>query len=458
MSELAQKISAHFKAKQEIAEMVITMLSENQQLKETLAQRDKSLKTATDALAKANSTITALQAEIAELKKPVVPVVPPVVPKPPIIGKINVGAIIAERGMVVKDSIVTNPFGSAAELRTNELVRFENCDLVFTEHGLKNHNGNIFSNYELHNCRGISLGPMDGKSSNGSNNTSDPNRFLSTDNIKRAIITNCETESMSFMKTAGNFRGDASKGDKLVIQDCYAKNIQGRNKWSGFVKANFLQIADVYNGLPTDIGFIRIENKYGKTHVEDNINIYNARGLVNMPIWIHDVLVEGAFYDITREFNSSKAKLDYTGGGIITDGDGDYSKAPAYILVEDVLLVGVGNYGLGMAAGHHITMRNSTVLVAGVTDTGKRYEEIGNNVSGIWANPQRSTQGVMDNNLFDNITIGTLWHGKNNLNVSVMKGAVQKNIKHLPTVTKADEQKAIQAWEQRYSNRKIGKL
>ena len=114
-----------------------------------------------------------------------------------------------------------------------------------------------------------------------------------------------------------------------------------------------------------EIAWNELTNDPGKGSVEDMISIFNSQGgSAKQPISIHDNYLQGA---------TGTLGAGYAGGGIITDGDGVSDHAPgvtAFVTIRGNQVVSTQNYGIGIAAGHDITVEANQVLSSGKTASG----------------------------------------------------------------------------------------
>ncbi|WP_187260731.1 hypothetical protein [Pontibacter beigongshangensis] len=434
-------------------QQAVTARDENEKLKLEINHLNTihaaTVKGLSDELNRANNTIKTLEAEkktlserIAVLEKPV----HPVVPQPPVVKESREPFRITKGGVYQNLHIRSAKSEVACiEIATAEFVEITNCSFELAGYGIKNHSDK--TNLLVHNCSFAAL-PHTG-------NTSSPRRCLSVNNVIALTVTNNTAEGCGFVTTNGN----GQQGGKISILYNDVKNVNGLMlktvngiKEESRAHANFVQVMN-YKAVEAEIAYNRVVNEYGSSDVEDNVNVYNSRGTAANPIKIHHNRISGAFYHPTQE-----AKKYYSGGGIITDGDGDYSTAPAYIEIFSNVVTETGNYGIGFAAGHHLKASDNTVINAGQLPDGRSYHAIPSmNTSGIWSNPQSTRQGAMDNNVFENNTVGVNYYDKRN-DISIMKGATATGTRHLPSVTKADEVKAILEWEHQHKDIKIGNL
>jgi len=147
---------------------------------------------------------------------------------------------------------------------------------------------------------------------------------------KNIVVTNCSMDSIDSGVVA-----DACTGIKITHND--VKNVQGP-----LPRGQMVQFGNVSGGgncINYNVG----ENISGRSNPEDEISLYMSNGTVNDPIQVIGNWIRGG-----GPSNS--------GGGIMT-GD----KGGSYILVEDNILVNPGQYGITLASGNNITIRNNKI-------------------------------------------------------------------------------------------------
>jgi len=124
--------------------------------------------------------------------------------------------------------------------------------------------------------------------------------------------------------------------------------------------AHFLQL--VNGGFPGAIVSNNVSiNAPGKSHVEDVINIYNSFGTAAKHITVSENYILGAY-------PVNPATDGFSGGGIIVDGGGIVTPATsaAYVDITDNVVLDTTNYGVAISSGHNNTLKNNTVISAGV--------------------------------------------------------------------------------------------
>ncbi|NDP20092.1 MAG: T9SS type A sorting domain-containing protein [Paludibacter sp.] len=170
------------------------------------------------------------------------------------------------------------------------------------------------TNITIQNCK---LGPSKGEG-------------VSIENCNNITVVNC---TMELIRTG--VYAQASTGVKVNYND--VKNILGP-----MPRGQMVQFNDV-SGADNSISFNVAENIAGQSATEDVISLYMSNGTELSPIKVAGNWIRGGGPSVS-------------GGGIMTGDNGG-----SYVLVENNILVNPGQYGLSVAGGHHITIRNNKV-------------------------------------------------------------------------------------------------
>ena len=151
---------------------------------------------------------------------------------------------------------------------------------------------------------------------------------------------------------------------------------------------HFVQIGRVKAISTATIAWNEVINTPGKASVEDIINIYNSSGSsAATPLQIHDNYLQGAF---------SAGNSNYTGGGIITDsGSNDPQQADSFVDIYNNQVVQTANYGITIASGHDIKVRNNRVVSCG-------KDKSGNWLATTWGNGYALWNGYDTNQYYNN--------------------------------------------------------
>lgn len=170
------------------------------------------------------------------------------------------------------------------------------------------------SNINIRNCK---LGPSKGEGV-----------FLS--NCTNITVTNCTMDSVESGVVA-----DIGSGIKVTYNN--VKNVLGP-----MPRGQMVQFGNV-NGSGNCINYNNGENILGQSHPEDEISLYMCNGTAQDPIQVVGNWIRGG-------------GPSGSGGGIMTGDMGG-----SYILVQDNILINPGQYGITIASGHHITIKNNKI-------------------------------------------------------------------------------------------------
>ncbi len=170
------------------------------------------------------------------------------------------------------------------------------------------------SNITIRNCK---LGPSKGEGV-----------FLS--NCTNITVTYCTMDSVESGVVA-----DIGSGIKVTYNN--VKNVLGP-----MPRGQMVQFGNV-NGSGNCINYNNGENILGQSHPEDEISLYMCNGTAQDPIQVVGNWIRGG-------------GPSGSGGGIMTGDMGG-----SYILVQDNILINPGQYGITIASGHHITIKNNKI-------------------------------------------------------------------------------------------------
>ena len=149
-------------------------------------------------------------------------------------------------------------------------------------------------------------------------------------NCTNVTITNCTME-----KVQTGVLAESCSGIKFEYNE--VKNVQGP-----FPRGQMILLANCSGG-GNSISFNISENILGQSYPEDIINMYMSSGTADSPIIISNNWIRGGGPSMS-------------GGGIMLGDNGG-----SYVLVENNILVDPGQYGIGIASGHHIKVINNKV-------------------------------------------------------------------------------------------------
>lgn len=350
------------------------------------------------------------------------------------------GPIVITKGGTYKGNWESRDSNVAAvEIKTSEPVIIEHSNIRGAGYLIKSWGYATNLTVRHSNGYGLPQTPYSGSKK--------PRRFVTVNNFKNVVVENNYMESTAGIYLGTRYEGDNSSSQGVRIRYNIAKNIDGRvyggdREHSQFVQFNFKGAI-----RHAEIAWNQVINEADKSLVEDNINMYNSRGMSGSPIKIHNNYIQGA-YPIAA---SGK---QYSGGGIITDGDGDINNCPAYIEAHDNHLVGLGNYSMGIAGGNNIRYHHNRAVNAATFDNGSRYNMY---TSGYWSKDYYRKNTTFANSVDNNVMGIVAWGYTNNRNdISVAENADFKNNTALPNpITKQTEKDEYNLWQGKLSKNGI---
>lgn len=176
-------------------------------------------------------------------------------------------------------------------------------------------------------------------------------------------------------------RASLSTGIKFLYNDM--KNVYGT--LNAGKRGQMIQLINCY-GAGNIIGYNVCENMFGENGAEDVISIFESDGTEESPILVKGNWIRGG--------GPSKS-----GGGILLGDMGG-----SHQIAEDNILVNPGQYGIGIAGGHDMTLRNNIVY----------SEQTHNaNVGIVGHNWYEAKKGPSYNNLIDGNQIHWINHEGN---------------------------------------------
>lgn len=169
------------------------------------------------------------------------------------------------------------------------------------------------------------------------------NRLANLDKTRGIYLYNCTNVTIidnTFENIQTGLLASTSKGIKFEYND--VKNVlgdlKGGNRFAQMVQFNTV------SGAGNSISYNVNENIAGQSAPEDIINIYNSNGTPDSPIRVVGNWIRGG-------------GPSASGGGILlADYDGTYQ------LAENNILVNPGQYGIGVAGGNDIVLKNNKVF------------------------------------------------------------------------------------------------
>ncbi|NEM99181.1 PA14 domain-containing protein [Pontibacter burrus] len=327
----------------------------------------------------------------------------------------------------------------AIEVRTSEPVIIEYSNIRGAGYLIKSWGYNCNITVRHSNGYGITPGPY--------RDYVKSRRFLTVDNFKNVVVEHNYMEHTAGIEIATNYTGNGTTNETIKIRYNKVKNIDGRVHNGQHSLTNFVGLNFKGAIRHAEIAWNQVINEPNNSLVEDNINIYNTKGTSDSPIKIHNNYIQGA-YPIPA--NGS----NYSGGGIITDGDGDISIAPAYVEAYENHLVGLGNYSMGMAGGNNLRYHRNRAINAATFADGSKYNMY---TSGYWSNDYYKKNTTFNNSVDNNVMGIVAWDWPNNRNdISVQEYASFSNNTALPNpITRQTEADEFTRWNQKLQSNGI---
>lgn len=156
------------------------------------------------------------------------------------------------------------------------------------------------------------------------------------ENGTNILVTDC-----TFENVLGAFIADGSK-DNIRFEHNDIKNVLGTLR-GGPAQSQAIQFRRT-SGAGNNISYNVIENIEGESSPDDNINAFSAHGTPNSPMRITNNWIRGGGPSLS-------------GGGIMLADHGG-----SYIIAEDNIVVNPGQYGMAIAGGQNITIRNNKIF------------------------------------------------------------------------------------------------
>ncbi len=173
----------------------------------------------------------------------------------------------------------------------------------------------------------------------------------------------------------------SSSVNSLNISENLATNLEDRTSdgAGGFQTdrpdlGHFVMLNGVSAPNGATISWNQVVDTMGQSSTEDVFNIYKSEGSPSSVIAVHDNYMEG---------NSSPAVAQYTGTGLITDGDGSQPET-AYVTFTHNEVVHTAGSGVEIASGHDITVTANRVVSCGMNSDGTWYAAPFVNAVVVW--------------------------------------------------------------------------
>lgn len=228
-------------------------------------------------------------------------------------------------------------------------------------------------------------------------------RAIHLEKCKNVTITDCTFENVQT-----GLRAASSQGIKFEYND--VTNLIGTMKGSSElgIMAQFIEVSGTGNSISYNV----CENLPGESSTEDIISVWMSNGTSGSPIWVRGNWIRGG------------GTSDSGGGILIGDGGGSYQ------IAEDNILVDPGQYGIGIAGGNNMILRNNKVFAK------KQYfTNVGMSICNWYENETGPSHTItVENNIFNYTNKGGFvhnwWYASN---MATIKG--KDTNKHDPNMT-----------------------
>ncbi|MBA2708433.1 MAG: right-handed parallel beta-helix repeat-containing protein [Gemmatimonadaceae bacterium] len=167
-------------------------------------------------------------------------------------------------------------------------------------------------------------------------------RFFAGEGIKSLVI-----RRSTILKTGGIYVLKTQPGGVISITRNRQRDVQGTAGLRQFVQLNQVTTAAV------DISWNEIINVFGRSRVEDNINLFRSAFAK-----VHDNYIHGAY--------PSTAAEGYAGSGIMVDAGSHDNEIYSNQIVDTT------NAGIGIAGGYNNTVRDNRLIFDGRLWTGEK--------------------------------------------------------------------------------------
>lgn len=205
------------------------------------------------------------------------------------------------------------------------------------------------------------------------------------DNCKNITVIDCTFENIQSGVVA-------HKSQSIKVEFNDFTNVLGRLK--GANRAGVMAQFDKVSGTGNSINYNVCENIPDKSSTGDIINLYSSHGTANSPIVIKGNWIRGG--------GPSKV-----GGGIILGDMGG-----SYQIAENNILVNPGQYGVSVAGGNDMTLRNNKVYASR-----KPFNNVGVYANNFYPSVSKSYNITVEKNEINytnkNGVLNNTWFGNN---------------------------------------------
>ena len=298
-----------------------------------------------------------------------------------------------------------------------------------------------------------------------------PGRFVSAVSFDRVAVEHCRldhTAGIYLLANAGG-RDGAVRVVGNAATDIDGRLSDGRGGWvpyndrrnrrdghaeHGYAAVQFLQLDKVHAG-GVDVSWNLVVNEPGASRVEDNLSVYESGGTAASPMLVHDNCVRGAYdLDPARRDQPADAEWtyswDYSGGGLMLgDGPGRTpASAASFVVATANVVVGTGNYGIAISAGHDVRFDRNTIVSSGTLPDGRPVaaENVG---AYVWDAGRGRSRGTFFADGGDGNVIGWVKGAGRNDSWTPDAAFWTATVHRRGPITPADEAAAVAAWKDR---------
>ena len=268
------------------------------------------------------------------------------------------GPITITHGGTYSGNWISNdPAVAAVSIRTDDPVTLRNATIASRGDLISVQGTGLGAHVSVRNVTGTALDPRVAGLQRGS--------FLVAEQVASLTVQNCTMIGVRF-----GVKVLSSTATDLSIVRNLASELEDRetDDQGGFLNnrpdlGHFVMLNGVSAPNGAEIAWNQVVDTIGQSSTEDVINIFKSQGAPGAPIAVHDNYLEGF---------SSPATPNYTGVGLITDGDSN-QPVTAYVTFTANEVVHAAGSGIEIAIGHDILARKNRVVSCGVDAEGQWY-------------------------------------------------------------------------------------
>jgi hypothetical protein len=283
--------------------------------------------------------------------------------------------VITSGGTYQVNVVNDNPKVPAVSVETDQPVVITNSTVVRRGPLISITGSGAGANVTVTNTTGVGLDPQVAGQIRGV--------FVNAYDVASLNVQNTSMAGVSF-----GIKVLASTAKQIRILNNFAENLEDResNGNGGLLTerpdlGHFIILNGVSAPNGADIAWNKLVNTIGNGSTEDAINIYKSYGTEAHPIIAHDNYLEGY---------SSTTTPNYSGSGLVSDGDGN-TPMTAFVFFSDNDMVHTAGSGVDIASGHDIVAEGNRVVSCGRNANGTWYAMPFANAISIW-NYRNSSQ------------------------------------------------------------------